>query len=61
MSESPEKLWYTESELATLLRVHPSTVSRRVREGTLPFTPLVVGTRRVYPVAEVRRLAGLFA
>lgn len=59
MNESPEKLWYTEPELAALLRVHPSTVSRRVREGTLPVAPLVVGSRRVYPVAEVHRLAGL--
>lgn len=59
MADTPEKLWYTEPELAALLRVHPSTVSRRVREGTLPVKPLVVGARRVYPVAEVHRLAGL--
>ena len=59
MSEISKKLWYTEPELAVLLRVHPSTVSRRVREGTLPLKPLVIGARRVYPVAEVHRLAGL--
>ncbi|WP_301114335.1 helix-turn-helix domain-containing protein [Microbacterium sp.] len=59
MHDAPEKLWYTEAELASLLRVHPSTVSRRVREGRLPVKPLVVGVRRVYPVAEVHRLAGL--
>lgn len=61
MPDAPEKLWYTEGELASLLRVHPSTISRRVREGTLPVKPLVVGARRVYPVAEVHRLAGLVA
>ncbi|MFD6698321.1 MULTISPECIES: helix-turn-helix domain-containing protein [unclassified Microbacterium] len=61
MHDSPEKLWYTEAELASLLRVHPSTVSRRVREGSLPVKPLMVGARRMYPVAEVHRLAGLVA
>jgi len=52
-------LWYTEAELAELMRVHPSTISRKVRAGTFPITPLVVGARRVYAVADVHRLAGL--
>ena len=54
-------LWYTEAELAELMRVHPSTISRKVRAGTFPITPLVVGVRRVYSVADVHRLAGLAA
>ena len=59
MRDTEERLWYTEPELAKLLRVHPSTVSRRVREGTLPLKPLVIGTRRMHSVAEVRHLAGV--
>jgi len=61
MSSKSEKLFYTEREVASLLRLHPSSVSRRVREGKFPLTPLVVGSRRVYPVIEVHRLAGLLA
>jgi hypothetical protein len=54
-------LWYTEAELASLLRVHQSTVSRRVRAGSFPLTPLVVGSKRLYAASEVHRLAGLAA
>ncbi len=52
-------LWYTEAELAELMRVHPSTISRKVRAGTFPITPLVIGARRLYAAEDVHRLAGL--
>lgn len=52
-------LWYTTEELATLMRVDRSTISRRVKDGSFPLTPLVLGSRLLWPVQDVHRLAGL--
>ena len=47
----------TEAELAKLLRVDRSTISRLVSSGKLPFEPLILGERtRRYPVAQVHEV-----
>ena len=47
----------TEAELAELLKVDRSTISRLVTSGRLPFEPLVLGERtRRYPVSQVRKV-----
>ncbi|WP_087132906.1 helix-turn-helix transcriptional regulator [Microbacterium esteraromaticum] len=52
-------LWYTTEELAALMRVDRSTISRRLKDGTFPLTPLVLGSRRLWAVQDVHQLAGL--
>lgn len=57
----PEKLFLTEREAASVLRVHPATLGRLAKAGVAPVTPIQVGGRRVYPLAVVRSLAGAVA
>lgn len=58
MSKSMDMpLWYTEAELAELMHLHPSTISRKVRAGAFPIKPLEIGARRLYPAAAVLSLA----
>jgi predicted DNA-binding transcriptional regulator AlpA len=52
-------LWYTTEELATLMRVDRSTISRRVKDGSFPLTPLVLGSRLLWAAQDVYRLAGV--
>ena len=59
MLKTDTPLFYTEDELGDLLRVHPTTIARKVQAGTFPIEPLRIGNRRVYPAAAVHRLAGL--
>jgi excisionase family DNA binding protein len=44
------------AEVADILHVSPKTVSRRAKEGKLPFLKTLGGHRR-YPAAEIRQLA----
>jgi excisionase family DNA binding protein len=44
------------AEVADLLQVSPTTVSRWAKEGKLPFLKTLGGHRR-YPAAEIRQLA----
>ena len=44
------------AEVADILHVSPTTVSRWAKEGRLPFLKTLGGHRR-YPAAEIRQLA----
>jgi excisionase family DNA binding protein len=52
-SEAPSYL--LPAEVAELLSVSPKTVSRRAKEGKLPFMKTLGGHRR-YPGAQIRQL-----
>lgn len=59
MLRTDPPLFYTEDEVGELLRVHPTTIARKVQAGTFPIEPLRIGNRRVYSVLAVHQLAGL--
>lgn len=52
-----ERLFLTEAEAASALRVHPSTLGRLAKKGRSPVEPVTAGSRRLYPVAAIEALA----
>lgn len=56
-SEPHERLFFTESEAAETLRIHPSTLGRLVKAGRSPVEPVFAGSRRLYPAAAIEALA----
>ena len=55
--DRPVRLFFTESEAAEALRVHPSTLGRLAKTGRAPVTPVEAGSRRLYPAAAIEALA----